>query len=43
MIALPDGAIALSFESLLPVGPITVNIVGSASLGGLIGAGALTT
>ncbi|MFX0575309.1 fluoride efflux transporter FluC [Nocardia nepalensis] len=35
-----DRAIAARFESLLPLGTLTVNIVGSALLGGLIGAGA---
>ncbi|WP_433201054.1 fluoride efflux transporter FluC [Nocardia sp. CA-107356] len=35
-----DRAIAARFESLLPLGTSTVNIVGSALLGGLIGAGA---
>ncbi|WP_433525367.1 fluoride efflux transporter CrcB [Nocardia pseudovaccinii] len=35
-----DRAVAARFESLLPLGTLTVNIVGSALLGGLIGAGA---
>ncbi|MET8779511.1 fluoride efflux transporter CrcB [Nocardia sp. NPDC050713] len=35
-----DRAMAARFESLLPLGTLTVNIVGSAVLGGLIGASA---
>ncbi|QIS05621.1 hypothetical protein F5X71_27880 [Nocardia brasiliensis] len=35
-----DRAVAARFESLLPLGAPTVNIVGSALLGGLVGAGA---
>ncbi|MEV0296130.1 fluoride efflux transporter CrcB [Nocardia sp. NPDC050710] len=35
-----DRAVAARFESLLPLGTFTVNIVGSAMLGALIGAGA---
>ncbi|MFI9509654.1 fluoride efflux transporter CrcB [Nocardia sp. NPDC052566] len=35
-----DRTVATRFESLLPLGTLTVNIVGSALLGGLIGAGA---
>jgi len=37
---LVDRAIAARFESVLPLGTLTVNIVGSALLGGLIGVGA---
>jgi CrcB protein len=37
---LVDRAVAACFESLLPLGTLTVNIVGSALLGGLVGAGA---
>jgi CrcB protein len=37
---LVDRAVAALFESLLPLGTLTVNIVGSALLGGLVGAGA---
>ncbi|MGV9820744.1 fluoride efflux transporter CrcB [Nocardia xishanensis] len=35
-----DRAMAARFESLLPLGTLTVNIVGSAALGGLYGASA---
>ncbi|MET8878449.1 CrcB family protein [Nocardia sp. NPDC004604] len=35
-----DRAVAARFESLLPLGTLTVSIVGSALLGGLIGASA---
>ncbi|MFD0363498.1 fluoride efflux transporter CrcB [Nocardia sp. GCM10030253] len=35
-----DRTVAARFGSLLPLGTLTVNIVGSALLGGLVGAGA---
>ncbi|WP_067860373.1 fluoride efflux transporter FluC [Nocardia shimofusensis] len=35
-----DRAVAARFDSRVPLGTLTVNIVGSAVLGGLIGAGA---
>lgn len=38
--AVVDRAVAARFSSLLPLGTLTVNIVGSALLGALIGAGA---
>ncbi|MFI9400761.1 fluoride efflux transporter FluC [Nocardia sp. NPDC052316] len=37
---LVDRVVSARFDSLLPLGTLTVNIVGSALLGGLIGAGA---